>query len=232
MGYIKRFFNRPAAIILAVTLLFLISNAGWHIKCACAGESASSERKTYIATSANGDRIPNPTSGLTYTVKDGSTTVKVPEGMVYIPAGSFVMGTEKTAHAVKLSGYCIGKYHVTNAEYKIFCDEIGKDYRPHYWGATDTEINAFLAKRGNHPVLGITYTNALAYCAWVSSKTGWKVTLPSEAQWERAARGATTDGSQYLYPWGNDISYDDYSTHTTYIMTAAVMYGQPKKEVI
>jgi formylglycine-generating enzyme required for sulfatase activity len=208
---------------VAFVLLALTSNL-FPVK------ATAADSKIYITTAANGEKIPNPISKATYAVKNGATTIQVPEGMVYIPAGSFVMGNGETAHTVNLSAYCIGKFEVTNAEFKAFCDEMGANYRPRYWGATDAEVDAFMAKRHNHPVLGISYATAMAYCKWVSSKTGWNVTLPSEAQWERAARGPTTDGSQFIYPWGNESSYDDYK-HATYMVTSAIAYGKPKKEV-
>lgn len=197
----------------------------------CLSSAIAADSKAYVTTAATGEKIPNPTSTATYSVKDGTATVQVPEGMVYIPSGSFVMGNGETAHTVKLSAYCIGKYQVTNAEYKIFYDEMGSSYRANNWPKSDADLEAFLAKKGNHPVLGISYNNAAAYCAWLSKKTGRTLKVPSEAQWERGARGATTDGSQYVYPWGNEVAYNDYDTHTTYMLTSAVIYGKPLKEV-
>jgi formylglycine-generating enzyme required for sulfatase activity len=224
---------------MAVTFLFMTLAGGYYLESAGAAQSAPGQ-KAYIGTAANGEKIPYPTSTATYTVKDGSKSIQVPEGMVYVPAGSFVMGTNRPAgmpgtgnpaHTVKLSAYCIAKYMVTNAEYKAFCDEMGSNYRSSMWPSDEAELDAFLAEKPNHPVLGVSWTNAMAYCDWISSKIGRKITLPSEAQWERAARGATTDASQYDYPWGNTDSYDDYRTHLNYIMNVAVKYGQPKKEV-
>lgn len=240
MRYSKRFFLRRTAIISAAAVLFVLSAASYFIESAVAGESASPDRDAYIGIAANGEKIPYPTSTATYPVRDGDMTIQVPEGMVYVPAGSFVMGTDQKAgmagtanpaHNVKLSAYFIAKFLVTNVEYKAFCDEMGDNYRSSMWPEADAELDILLSKKGNHPVLGISYENAMAYCAWVSSKTGWKVTLPSEAQWERAARGATTSAAQYVYPWGNEDAYDDYRNHLNYIMNVAVKYGQPRKEV-
>lgn len=233
--------NRPIStsqFVFIMTVAFLFITLA--TTCNLAGAAAPAGDTAYVATAANGDKIPDPTSAATYSVKDGAKTIQVPEGMVYIPAGSFVMGTDKAgggpgnaspAHTVNLSAYCIGKFEVTNAEYKVFCDEMGSNCRPGYWGKSDAEITAFMAKKGNHPALSVSYDNAVAYCEWLSKKTGRTYKVPSEAQWERAARGPTTDGSQYLYPWGNEASFDDYKTHLNYMMTGAVMYGKPKKEV-
>jgi len=65
---------------------------------------ASPDDGTYVAVVANGERIPHPASSATYPVQDGATTVLVPEGMAYVPAGSFIMGNGSTAHTAKLSG--------------------------------------------------------------------------------------------------------------------------------
>lgn len=191
----------------------------------------------YVATAANGEKIPHPAQAKTYAVQDGATTVQVPEGMAYVAAGNYVMGNGTSAHTVRLSAYAIGKFEVTNAEYKAFCDDAGSSYRPGgptrtcYWGTTDAQIEAFMARKGNHPVLWVGYNNAIAYCDWVSRKTGRKITLPSEAQWERAARGLTTDGAQNSYPWGNTTVYDDYKTNLTYILNSGPQYGKPQTTV-
>src|SRR5207237_3372859 len=73
----------------------------------------SADDRTYITVAANGEKIPHPASTKTYAVQDGATTVQVPEGMVYVPAGPYVMGNGTTSHKVTLSAYSIGKYLVT-----------------------------------------------------------------------------------------------------------------------
>lgn len=114
--------------------------------------------------------------------------------MVYIPPGEFTMGSnekdnEKPPHTVFLDGYWMGKYEVTFAQYDKYWEETGKKKPDDYgWG------------RENRPVIDVSWDEAAAYCEWLSGKTGLKFKLPTEAQWEKAARGI--DGRKY--PWGND----------------------------
>lgn len=116
---------------------------------------------------------------------------------VRIPAGPFLMGStdehEEPQHTVDLPEYFIGKYPVTNAEYQAFVRETGHA-PPWHWDG-----EAYPEERGDHPVVYVTWHDALAYCQWLSEKTGKTYRLPSEAEWEKAARGA--DGR--TYPWGD-----------------------------
>jgi formylglycine-generating enzyme required for sulfatase activity/predicted Ser/Thr protein kinase len=119
--------------------------------------------------------------------------------MVYIPSGKFTMGskdnsTEKPPHSVYLDGYWIGKYKVTAAQYKAFISETGHQALPSY-------VSKYSPK-DNHPVIGGSWEDATAYCKWLSGKLGvrFNFKLPTEAQWEKAARGI--DGREY--PWGNN----------------------------
>jgi len=114
--------------------------------------------------------------------------------MVYIPAGEFTMGSnnegydENPPHNVYLDGYWMGKYEVTYDQYDRYCDEIQKRKPSNERGG-----------RGKLPVMNISWDDASAYCDWLSIKTGLRFKLPTEAQWEKAARG--TEGRKY--PWGN-----------------------------
>ena len=115
--------------------------------------------------------------------------------MVFVPAGEFTMGSsdfdeEKPIHRVMLDGYYIYRTPVTVAQYLRFCDETGHAKPP----APDFNLN--WAKR-DHPIVNVSYDDASAYCAWAGEKAG-SVRLPSEAQWEKAARGV--DGRRF--PWG------------------------------
>jgi formylglycine-generating enzyme required for sulfatase activity/class 3 adenylate cyclase len=129
--------------------------------------------------------------------------------MVTIPGGPFLMGEDREQHEVALPDYEIGKYSVTNVEYARFIDaggyrdrtwwtdagwtEVGpKRSEPHFW--LDGRFN-----QPNQPVMGLSWYECVAYCRWLSAETGRTWRLPTEAEWEKAARG--TDG--FVFPWGN-----------------------------
>lgn len=121
---------------------------------------------------------------------------------VPVPAGPFLMGSndhepaEAPQHEVELPTYSIGRYPVTNRQYAEF---ISRERRPE-----PNKLDWFLGKpvkgREDFPVVGVSWQDALDYCRWLSDYTGKPYRLPSEAEWEKAARG--TDGR--LYPWGNE----------------------------
>jgi formylglycine-generating enzyme required for sulfatase activity/predicted nucleic acid-binding Zn-ribbon protein len=124
------------------------------------------------------------------------------KNMIEIPAGKFTMGSdtgemdERPSHNVSLSAYYISKHPVTNKEYKRFVDEAGHDvpYMDEEWAEPYNWKNGtYPAGKGDHPVVLVTYDDALAYCKWAGKR------LPTEAEWERAARGQ--DGR--TYPWGD-----------------------------
>jgi formylglycine-generating enzyme required for sulfatase activity len=121
--------------------------------------------------------------------------------LVYVPAGPFLMGSdpvtdpqtseeEKPQHQVTLPAFWIGRYPVTVAQFREFSEASGTRMQR----ADRTQGPA------GHPAASVIWHEALAYCRWLGQKTGLPVMLPSEAEWEKAARG--TDGR--LYPWGND----------------------------
>jgi formylglycine-generating enzyme required for sulfatase activity len=125
---------------------------------------------------------------------------------VLIPAGPFWMGSEPGAgisqwetprHQVDLPyDYWIGKYPVTNEQYAEFIDKTNYPISAQAgWDGQTPPYDKF-----DHPVTGVTWYDALEYCRWLSDQTGRPYTLPSEAEWEKAARGP--DGS--IYPWGDE----------------------------
>jgi formylglycine-generating enzyme required for sulfatase activity len=140
--------------------------------------------------------------------------------LVAIPTGKFVMGTseeeihwlaentdwgcsvkrdyfkdEQPQHEVMLGEYQIGRYPVTNLEYQAFVQSTGHR-PPMHWKGNDApeEIS-------DHPVTFICYDDAIAFCEWLSKLTEKPYRLPTEAEWEKAARG--TDGR--IYPWGAEF---------------------------
>ncbi|MEO5327302.1 MAG: SUMF1/EgtB/PvdO family nonheme iron enzyme [Magnetococcus sp. THC-1_WYH] len=115
-----------------------------------------------------------------------------------VPGGIFTMGdnngddVEKPEHRVKLSPFLLAETPVTNQQYGIFL-KATKRKEPGYWRNqrfSDPE----------QPVVGVDWDDAMAFCAWLSKESGRPILLPSEAQWEYAARGS--DGR--VYPWGDN----------------------------
>lgn len=146
--------------------------------------------------------------------------------LAYIPAGDFVMGSdphqsefaqdeELPQHTLTLPEYYLARTPVTNRQYLAFVQ--AREYRrPEHWPS-----DGFSARQADHPVINVSWYDAMAYCAWLTERLSsesckvkvchadqwelidvdcetWHFRLPSEAEWEKAARG--TDGR--LYPWG------------------------------
>ena len=120
--------------------------------------------------------------------------------MVVIPGGSFRMGCvsgrdcdddEYPVHEVRVESFELGKYEVTFEEYDRFTAATGRDRASDQrgWG------------RGRRPVISVSWEDAVAYTKWLSGQTGERYRLPSEAEWEYAARA----GSVTKYSWGNEI---------------------------
>jgi len=107
------------------------------------------------------------------------------------------VASEQPQHVVHLPNYSIGKYPVTNSEYQAFILDSGHEPPSHWKDKRCPEGKA------RHPVVNISWTSAVAYCIWLSEKTGKQYRLPTEAEWEKAARGIAS----FIYPWGNE--WDD-----------------------
>ena len=146
-------------------------------------------------------------------------------GFVEIPAGPFQMGGDPTTDpqafenerwsgaggqgTVDLPAFYLGRYEVTVAQFAAFADATG-------FGVSEQTLR----RPPDHPVSSVSWPDALAYCRWLDATLrdspqtppelsraladGWRVTLPTEAEWEKAARGP--DGR--VYPWGGQASRD------------------------
>jgi formylglycine-generating enzyme required for sulfatase activity len=148
--------------------------------------------------------------------------------LVTIPAGPFLMGSsdademafddEKPQHELTLPAFKIAKYPVTNAQYLRFVEATGRE-----WGWDEGRR----PERANHPAVVVTWHDARAYCAWLTGV--WRtegviapdevVRLPTEAEWEKAARG----GDGRIYPWGDEFDANKCNMEDTGIGTSSAV---------
>jgi len=152
-----------------------------------------------------------------------------------VPAGEFIMGEGKQQHTLNLPyTYYAAKYPITNAQYGLFV-EAGGYHERRYWTAkgwaqklkppwnkppwTGPREFGEPFNLSNHPVVGVSWYEAVAYCRWLTEvlrgcgelAEGWEIRLPTEAEWEKAARG--TDGR--TYPWGEGFDPEKASGKET-----------------
>jgi formylglycine-generating enzyme required for sulfatase activity len=171
-------------------------------------------------------------------------------GFIEVPAGPFIMGRDPAVeeevkaweqpHEVALPTYYMARYPVTVAQFRAFCDDSG--YQP--------KDGDSLRDPDNRPVRWITWHEAQRYCAWLTEtlrtwagtpeplatllRSGadgsppWRITLPSEAEWEKAARGASAGADTVrIYPWGNEPNPTAVNCAETGLITTSVVGAFP-----
>jgi len=164
--------------------------------------------------------IDDPEASLAYRIAAGEELARLGDprfsgdyllpGFVDIPAGEFWMGSdqisgdEKPVHRVQVGAFAIAHYPVTNAQYGLFVQAAGRK-PPRHWEGGQMPLHL-----ANHPVVNVTWRDAVAYCRWLSQETGQEYRLPTEAEWERAARGGLPSPSEgegvgvRVWPWGDE----------------------------
>ena len=168
-------------------------------------------------------------------------------GFVHIPAGEFIMGSkkgesndkqERPQHKVTLPDFWMAKYPVTVAQFRAFVESTGYE---------NFDKDA-LRSPDNRPTMWLTWNNTLDYCEWLNEKISnfskenfreiafsegiasgkFHLTLPSEAEWEKASRGPSTSSEiGQVYPWGNDFNPNKANSHETGIGTTSAVGSFP-----
>ena len=154
-----------------------------------------------------------PTPGLALSASDrDALTISHPIALqlVRVPAGEFLMGSvmardknaeehELPPHRVYVPGFHIGQYPVTNFQYQTFVKATGHRMPRHLEQGTIPGLKVL------HPVVHVSWEDAVAFCDWLRRETQQPFHLPTEAEWEKAARG--TGGR--IYPWGGEPPDED-----------------------
>ena len=191
---------------------------------ACSGESPSAATSSDFPDSASGNdgamadgATPDTDRNADAGMRDGSVpdaheARSCPAGMVLVPAGPFVMGSdtgsvdERPKHTVTLSSYCLDTTEVTNGSYRACSDSGGCLARTAFGSRTRNSYYGDPAY-DRYPMIELNWNAAKAYCTWASKR------LPTEAEWEKAARGGcelqspATCGpeDEREYPWGDAV---------------------------
>lgn len=118
--------------------------------------------------------------------------------MIIVKGGTFTMGgtenDEKPVHSVMVNDFSMSKYEITVTEYKTFCKATGRTMpKTPSWGLKE-----------NYPIVNVNFNDASAYCNWLSIVTGKKYRLPTDAEWEYAARGGAKSKA-FLYAGSNTL---------------------------
>jgi serine/threonine-protein kinase len=111
-----------------------------------------------------------------------------------VPEGEFTMGDGDQAQRLAVAGFSISRAPITNAQYQLFLHSTEHEL-PEGWAGRRAPKG-----RESHPVVNVSWHDAIAYCRWLGAAVGKSISLPSEAEWEKAARGAQ---DARAYPWGD-----------------------------
>ncbi|MEK8015935.1 MAG: SUMF1/EgtB/PvdO family nonheme iron enzyme [Candidatus Parabeggiatoa sp.] len=174
------------------------------------------------------------------TLADGSLGPK----MVVIPAGTFRMGDiqgggdsdEQPVHEVSVARFAMGEYELTVGEFRLFVEATGYQTEAEKGDGCFVNLdndryfekvkeanwrNPYFSQTDNQPVTCISWNDATAYAAWLTQQTGQQYRLPTEGEWEYAARA----GTETKYWWGNEASHD-YANYGTDVCCSGVAAGQ------
>tara|TARA_Y100000590_G_scaffold363027_1_gene420470 strand:+ start:19552 stop:20319 length:768 start_codon:yes stop_codon:yes gene_type:complete len=137
-----------------------------------------------------------PLSGTPFEQEPDQSYYETPDQFIKIPTGIALIGEGDDSHSISINSFEISKFPVTNLAYQRFIEQTNHTL-PSHWHRGFPEILC------DHPVVEVNWYDAIAYCKWLSDATGVKHRIPTEIEWERAARGVENN----VYPWGNSFNF-------------------------
>jgi formylglycine-generating enzyme required for sulfatase activity len=188
----RSFLTWKVGLIAGACLVFVLLAAGVAVLYALI--SGRSEAESRAQNSRPAAAPASPTAIVTPAVATESAGQSPPEGMIYVPGGTFLMGRdngdeyERPAHSVTVKPFYVDEHEVTCEQYSEFVKATGQP-PPATWVGS-----SYPPGHGRRPVTGVSWVAANAYALWAGKR------LPTEEEWEFAARG--TDGR--IYPWGGE----------------------------
>ena len=141
-------------------------------------------------------------------------SIRLPDiDWVEIPAGPFIYGEKEAPQTIDLPRFYISRYPITNSQYQTFIDAGGYEDERWWQDLLKRKPEEPRWKHSNRPRDRVDWYEAVAFTRWLSAQLGYDITLPTEQQWEKAARG--TDGRRY--PWGEGFNTGDANVNVKYI---------------
>jgi formylglycine-generating enzyme required for sulfatase activity len=180
--------HRPGrrSVLLALGGIALGAAAGCRAASSSSTAGSDASAVSSPAASASADQV------------GGQSLVAVPANRSFAFATDVNNSSGSGESAPIAADYWIGQHQVTNAQYKEYLSAVSGKSAPSYWSDAN-----YPSGKADHPVLYVSAEDAQAFCDWLTSTSSdWKLRLPTEAEWENAARGPHS----YAYPWGDQAA--------------------------
>lgn len=191
-----RFFPLFVAVLICFTVAVILGSGSWYF-------FGSNKRKiselSEVSPSSQIEKLETPAEKEVDSTETPNSKPPNKEliGLVEIPGNEILLGggeTKRPLERVNVTSFSIAETEVTNSQYSEFIKETN------YPSPLGWKNKKFPENTENFPVTNISFQDAEAFCFWLKTKTGLPVRLPTEAEWELAARGTENN----KYPWGND----------------------------
>jgi formylglycine-generating enzyme required for sulfatase activity len=217
-----RLFPFAVAGLICFSIAVVLGTGSWFVfgsrnrpKLATTAETSLPPLPEKSETAAKTEEIPAVQPTAETNPAPATVEKSLPEGVVQVTGGEIAIGggdTKLPIERVIVRDFAMSETEVTNAQYAEFVKETGHQ-SPAGWKGAE-----FPKGTGNFPVTNVSFQDALEFCKWLEKKIGLPVRLPTEAEWEKAARGNTDN----KYPWGNEWKKEAGNSEETGGKIAAV----------